>query len=256
LKTIISKISLLYFSFLICLILQVNNIFNDQEVFGRDNDDEDSKDNDDEDGTDNTSNTKKNMPTAKFDSKFDKFGIEKIYPTKNNGEEWFMNMNNIYADKQFYPFGESDSKYSNSNLFITKNNDLSWKIKSKNNLAKVRMNVYTSDGYHPEDIKTLDQSELEDQGYMQSKKDWKNVEMTGYFKINSFTKSEKNGAAHIELVARGGKNTNDITTINGLSKQCESTTYHSNTYETGRVKFEKDLEHTQGYTTEDKQRPN
>ena len=64
---------------------------------------------------------------------------------------------------------------------------------------------------------------------MQSPNDWKNVEMTGYFKINSFTNSDKNGAAHIELVARGGKNTNDKYQINGLSKQCEATTYHSNT---------------------------
>ena len=32
----------------------------------------------------------------------------------------------------------------------------------------------------------------------------------------------------------------------------QSTFYHSNTYETGRVKFEKDLEHIQGYTTKDK----
>src|SRR5215211_1601106 len=121
-----------------------------------DDEDENSKDNDDdeddEDETDHIIDTKKNMPIAQLDSKFDKFGIEKIYPTKNGGEEWFMNMNNIYEDKQFYPFGESDSKYANSNLIITKNDDLSWKIKSKNNLAKVRMNVYTSDGYHPEAI--------------------------------------------------------------------------------------------------------
>ncbi|HVI20823.1 MAG TPA: hypothetical protein VM660_02090, partial [Bacillus sp. (in: firmicutes)] len=67
---------------------------------------------------------------------------------------------------------------------------------------------------------------------------------------------EKNGAAHIELVARGGKNTDNKNLIKGLSEQCEATTYHSNTYETGRVKFEKDLEHTQGYTTKDKEKTN
>jgi len=36
----------------------------------------------------------------------------------------------------------------------------------------------------------------------------------------------------------------------------EATTYHSNTYETERAKFEKDLMHTQGYTTNDIQKPN
>jgi len=43
--------------------------------------------------------------------------------------------------------------------------------------------------------------------------------MTGYFKINSFTNSDKNGAAHIELVARGGKNTDNKNLIKGLSEQ-------------------------------------
>ena len=75
--------------------------------------------------------------------------------------------------------------------------------------------------------------------------------MTGYFKVNSFTQSTQNGPAHIELVARGGRNTRNIGTIGGLSRQCEATTYHSNTYVDGRVKFEKDLEHTKGYTTND-----
>lgn len=35
-----------------------------------------------------------------------------------------------------------------------------------------------------------------------------------------------------------------------LSAQCEATTYHSNTYMTGRAKFEKDLIHTAGYTAD------
>ena len=37
---------------------------------------------------------------------------------------------------------------------------------------------------------------------MQSPNDWKNVEMTGYFKVNSFTDSNQNGGPHIELLAR------------------------------------------------------
>jgi hypothetical protein len=80
-------------------------------------------------------------------------------------------------------------------------------------------------------------------GYMQSPNDWKNVEMTGYLKVNSFTGSTSNGAAHIEFLARGGTHTSSV--------PCEGTAYHSNTYETGRVKFEKELSHTAGYTTGD-----
>ena len=70
------------------------------------------------------------------------------------------------------------------------------------------------------------------QGYMQSPNDWKNVEITGYLKVNSFTGSSNNGPAHIEFMARGGVHTS--------SKSCEGTAYHSNLYETGRSKFEKE----------------
>jgi hypothetical protein len=177
--------------------------------------------------------------------KIDKFGIKEIYRSKPGGEEWYINMDYPNHDKRTDP---QTTLIRNNNI----DGDISWKIQN----TEVRYNVFTSSGYKPQLITTLNQTELAKKGYMQSPNDWKNVEMTGYFKINSFTSSEKNGAAHIELVARGGKNTNDNTLINGLPKQCESTTYHSNTYETGRVKFEKDLMHTQGYTTEDKQRPN
>jgi hypothetical protein len=52
------------------------------------------------------------------------------------------------------------------------------------------------------------------------------------------------------MAAHGARNTNEQTKINGLTLQCEGTTYHSNTYETGRVKFEKDLMHIQGYTSD------
>jgi hypothetical protein len=185
----------------------------------------------------------KPLSSINNNAKIDKFGIREIYRSKPGGEEWYINMDNPNHDPMTDP---------QTTLIKNNDGDNSWKIQN----TEVRYNVFTSSGFQPQLITTLNQTELSKKGYMQSPNDWKNVEMTGYFKINSFTSSEKNGAAHIELVARGGKNTNNKNLINGLSEQCESTTYHSNTYETGRVKFEKDLEHTQGYTTEDKQRPN
>jgi len=158
---------------------------------------------------------------------FDKFGIKEIYPTKIEGEQWFMNMQDPNHDKQTNPPS------------MTKNSDGSFKVTS----TQVRYGVSPSSGYNPSQIKTTNQKTMIQQGYMQSPDDWKNVEMTGYFKINSFTSSTNNGAAHIELLARGGVHTS--------SKSCEGTAYHSNLYETGRSKFEKELEHTAGYTTND-----
>jgi hypothetical protein len=190
--------------------------------------------------------SQKPLSNIKNNTIIDKFGIKEIYRSKPGGEEWFMNMDGPNHDLRTDP-----------QTTLTKNIDTEhginiWKIQN----TEVRYEVFTSSGYNPQLITTLNQTELAKKGFMQSPNDWKNVEMTGYFKINSFTNSEKNGAAHIELVARGGKNTDNENLINGLSEQCESSTYHSNTYETGRVKFEKDLEHTQGYTTNDKEKTN
>ena len=179
------------------------------------------------------------------DTRADKFGIREIYPSKPGGEEWYIDMD----DPNHNPRTDPQTTLVKNNNSMDNN---SWKVKDN----ETRYDVFTSSGYKPQLITTLNQTELAKKGYMQSPNDWKNVEMTGYFKINSFTNSDKNGAAHIELVARGGKNTNDNVLNNGLSKQCEATTYHSNTYETGSVKLEKDLMHTDGYTTNDPQRKN
>ena len=170
----------------------------------------------------------------------DKFGIKEIYPTKTGGEEWFMNMDDPGNDPRIGGEGPPSK-------FVQQNDDGTWKVQG----TEVRYGVLTSSGYHPALITTLNQQALAAKGYMQSPNDWKNVEMTGYFKVNSFTDSTQNGGPHVELLARGGRNTNDIGTIEGLSRQCEATTYHSNTYVGGRAKFEKDLEHTIGYTTGD-----
>jgi hypothetical protein len=173
----------------------------------------------------------------------DKFGIKEIYPTKTGAGEWYMNMDDPGNDPRIGGEGPST-------IFVLQNDDGSWKVQS----TEVRYGVLTSSGYHPDLITTLNQQALAAKGYMQSPNDWKNVEMTGYFKVNAFTDSTQNGAPHIELLARGGRNTNDDGTIEGLSRQCEATTYHSNTYLDGRIKFEKDLEHTIGYTTGDPER--
>ena len=190
--------------------------------------------------------SQKPLSNIKNNTIIDKFGIKEIYRSKFGGEEWFIIMDDPNHDLR------TDPQTTLTKNDDTEHGDISWKIQN----TEVRYEVFTSSGYNAQLITTLNQTELAKNGFMQSPNDWKNVEMTGYFKINSFTNSEKNGAAHIELVARGGKNTDDNRLFKGLSEQCEATTYHSNTYETGRVKFEKDLEHTQGYTTNDKEKTN
>ena len=84
----------------------------------------------------------------------DKFEIKDIYPTKNGGREWFMDMDNPTNDKTFS---------ITSHIPITRNNDDgSWFIDK----PEVRMNVNTPKG---EPL-------------------WKNVEITGYVKPTSVIK--------------------------------------------------------------------
>ena len=108
-----------------------------------------------------------------------------------------MDMENPTGDGRFDPKTE-----------ITRNSDGSWKAKDD----KIRMNVFTSTGYDKNQINTIDHAPLDQKGYMQSPNDWKNVEITGYVKVNQI-KSEDNFAWY----ARGG--------FHGDEEPCEGVSY-------------------------------
>jgi hypothetical protein len=260
LQSLIYDTSLFLLLILLCLILQIDNILVDHIVFAK-TDDKDSKEEEEDDDGDGDRDSKEeedddgdgdrdskednnfkstNIPSDKFNSKYDKFGIEKIYPSKIGGEEWFMNMDNIFDDSQFYPFGVSDSKFEDSNLKIIQNEDGSWNLKSKDSLAKVRMNVHTSEGYQPELIETLDHSELAENGYMQSEKDWKNVEVTGYIKLNNNNIPLSEG--RFTWYSRGGHHTE--------TEPCEGVAYKGDIFFSGDTRFAKEQWHINYFFTD------
>jgi hypothetical protein len=107
----------------------------------------------------------------------DNFGIREIYPTKENGREWHMNMKNPQEDEHF-------SITFNPN--ITRQEDGSWRIST----PVVRMNVNTLEG----------------------ETNWKNVEMTGYAKIAGVISNSSNKVIENDLTwyARGGKHNQEI----------------------------------------------
>ena len=72
----------------------------------------------------------------------DKFGIKEIYPTKQGGEEWFVNMNNPNDGRNKVPSS------------LSKNPDGTFKIKS----TQVRWGVFTTSGYHRNQISTYNHS--------------------------------------------------------------------------------------------------
>ena len=158
------------------------------------------------------------LPFSVSGSGTDIFGIKKLYPTKNGGEEWYLNMENPLSDSRFNPQNT-----------ITKNPDGSWKMKA----TKVRMSVYTSTGYDGNDIPTLDHSIIASKGYMLAPNDWRNFEMTQYVKVNT-SPSDDNFSPN----GRGGRHTGD-----GPPEGCEGSSMKGDVFFSGKVRFAKEQWH-------------
>src|SRR6476469_600878 len=137
------------------------------------------------------------------------FGIKKIYSTKQGGREWFMNMTN--------PQNDPNVEFT-YNPKLVKQNDSSWEL-DKND--KIRINIDT-----PKDLTP-----------------WKNIEITGYVKINSFINSTNtNGITDIDWVSR--------TSIHNENLPCAGLSLHGGIYPDGTVAWKKEIWFTGGYTKE------
>ena len=155
---------------------------------------------------------------------FDKFGVLKIYPTKQDGEQWYLKSN-----------PNDDPRYSPQTT-LTKNSDGSFKVKS----PKVRMGVFTSSGFHPEKINTLNHNKIAQAGYMQSPNDWRDVEITGYVKLKSVNSGSSND--NFVWYARGGRHTGF-----GSPQGCEGVAYKGGLFYGGATRWEKEQWHSGGY---------
>jgi hypothetical protein len=137
-----------------------------------------------------------------------------LNPTKSGGETWFL-AQDPRSDARFDP-----------QLTITRNADGSWKIKSN----QVRMGVTTSSGYKLTSSSTQNRMTLASRGYMQASNDWRNVEITGFVKVNS-------GASDGDLTwyARGGHHSDSV--------PCEGSAYKGSIRYDGSVRFQKESWH-------------
>ncbi|HEX5751685.1 MAG TPA: carbohydrate-binding protein [Archangium sp.] len=154
-------------------------------------------------------------PTPAPAADTDVFGVKMIYPTKAGGETWFLK-DDALKDSRFDPQDP-----------ITRNADGSWKMKS----TQVRMHARTSTGYDSKKIPTYDRDVLAGRGYMQAANDWKNVEMTGFVKVNAASNWSDNFAWY----ARGGRHTDSLA--------CEGSSYKGGLHYDGRVRWEKESWH-------------
>ncbi len=146
---------------------------------------------------------------------FDKFGIMKIYPSKELGREWAVNMDDVTNDSMFDPQAETE-----------RNSDGSWRIghadrdEGFNGKYHIVMDVDTPQG----------------------QKKWKNVEITGYIKVIRVDEEADAENIGLQWYARGNRHSSDV--------PCEGTSLKGRIHPDGSVAWIKEIWHDGGYTSE------
>jgi hypothetical protein len=179
----------------------------------------------------------------------DKFGIQKIYadapPPANN---WVFS-----GDESDPRFMEQGVVKAGGGWF------------KPEDPAKMRVEVLSDPSANQKRIETFDVAKVLAKGYLfkppnsaDGKGDFLDIEQTWRFRVVKPGTGTKNGGAHIELVPGGYRQTSSKDKTGkdkAVPASCESMSYHFNIYPlTGRIKFEKDSDHTTGYTQSDPQR--
>ncbi len=179
----------------------------------------------------------------------DKFGIQKLYddapPPVNN---WTFG-------------GNADDPRLMEDRIVDAGNGW-FKLESG---AEMRVEVLSDTTANESTIETFDVAKVLTKGYLykspnspDGKGDFLNIEQTWRFKVVKAGTGARNGGPHIELVPGGYRQTSSKTKAGrdkAVPASCESMSYHFNVYPlTGHVKFEKDSDHTTGYTKSDPER--
>src|SRR5574339_427352 len=149
----------------------------------------------------------------------DLFGVKEIYPSKANGESWYINTE-PQNDGRIILMGSGGEITYNGTDFYT-----------ISEIVDVRIGITTSDGYSQSKI-TMDHQTLGERGYMATQKDWKNIEVTIYFKYRTSSVNDK----RLAIYTRGGKHSK--------SRPCEGFSYKSSlSFNNGTTHFTKEQWH-------------
>jgi hypothetical protein len=157
----------------------------------------------------------------------DQLGVQMIYPSKVNGESWIIDTTpmsdgrvDIYGDGGTITYRSSTEDY---------------KISQNDN---VRIGITTSAGFSQTDV-TTNHNTLKERGFYMSEKDWKNVEITIYFKYDGTSDTV------LALYTRTARHFSD--------RKCEGFSYKSTfNLKTGKVRFVKEQYHVNQSSTPEK----
>jgi hypothetical protein len=151
----------------------------------------------------------------------DRFQIKQIYPTKPNGREWFIDMDDPRSDGLFFIT-------SDKNITKQEDEEGSWRV----NDTGIRMNIDSPFGLEP----------------------WKNVEITGYVRIVSAINNSNadNGEysvnddittePELDFRARSGDHNSE--------SPCDGTSMIGLLHADGSIGWKKEIWHTGGYSDE------
>lgn len=184
----------------------------------------------------------------------DVFGVKKVYGdwTATPASNWTMS-----NDPNNDPRANNPEASSSFKPKFIKNADGSFKIQGQ---LEIRGAITQNNGYHENQLCTNFTTDRKN-GFMQDNMDWGagqvGLEMTGFYRINQAGTGSSNGESHIEHVMKGQRSTTSSSPVGpcGDALGC-SDNYHCNIYNNkgsngpARQKFEKDLFHTTGYSSD------
>jgi hypothetical protein len=128
---------------------------------------------------------------------------------------------------------------------------------------EMRVEVLSDASANERTIDTFDVTKVLAKGYLykppgsaDGRGDFLNIEQTWRLRVIKTGPGMRNGSAHIELVPGGYRQTSQKGPSGrdrAVPASCETMSYHFNAYPmTGRVKIEKDSDHTTGYAQDDR----
>ena len=188
---------------------------------------------------------------ATDDSGVDQFGIQKIYadapPPINNGALAGAANDVRFMEQRIVDAGNGWFRPQNA--------------------TQMRVEVLSDASANEKTIETFDVGKVLAKGYLykapdcaDGKGDFLNIEQTWRIRVLKTGIGTVNGRAHIELVPGGYRQTSRANQVGkdlAVPASCEAMSYHFNVYPlTGRVKFEKDSDHTAGYTRSNPEKEN
>ncbi len=158
----------------------------------------------------------------------DAFGVKKIYPTANNGFENYMPSAPATDTTNWAPIPSAG---------ISSNADGSFKMTTTAattvHNTQSRLNMFQRNGYisTTAQANAQDQAQMHSQGFMQNNTDFRNVEMTAYFRVNTAPST-----GNFEFTARGGRHLDP-------SPNAEGTALRAHLSSTGSLQFLKEQYH-------------